>query len=128
MEKALALSSDHNEPGVRIAAIDFFTASGEPQALQAINRALTNDSSEEVRRRAVEALTSPELASPETLRSVLTLVGSDDTSTSLQELAIASLARHQGALPEIRQTFLQLLPGAQGEVAGLIRQAVSSPL
>lgn len=128
MEQALALSAGHSEPGVRMAAIDFFAASGQPEALQAITRALTSDSSDDVRRRAVEALTSPELASPETLQNVLSLVASDSTPGPLQEFAIASLAQHQAALPEIRQTFLQLLPGAQGDAAGLIRQAVSSPL
>jgi HEAT repeats len=128
MEQALALSAEHDEPGVRIAAIDYFAASGEAVALQAITRAVTGDPSEDVRRRAVEVLTSPELASPETLRPVLGLLGSDSTSGSLQEFAITSLARHQAALPEIRQSFLRLLPTARGDAAGLIREAVSSPL
>src|SRR5688572_874044 len=128
IEQALAISAAHEEPGVRIAAIDYFAASGEPVALQAITRAVTGDPSEDVRRRAVEVLTSPELASPETLRPVLGLLGSDNTPASLQEFAIASLARHQAALPEIRQSFLRLLPTARGDAAGLIREAVSSPL
>lgn len=128
MEQALTLSAKHQETGVRLAALDFFAASGEPVALEAVNRAMTGDRSEDVRRRAVEVLTSPELASPETLRSVLNLVSNENTSTSLQEFAIASLAPHQAALPEIRKTFLNLLQTAQGDAAGLIREAVSAPL
>ena len=89
---------------------------------------MQSPTSEDVRRRAVEVLTSPELASPETLRPVLGLLGSDSTSSSLQEFAITSLARHQAALPEIRQSFLQLLPTARKDAASLIREAVSSPL
>jgi HEAT repeat protein len=128
MEQALTLSTEHQETAVRLAALDFFAASGEPVALEAVNRAMTSDNSEDVRRRAVEVLTSPELASPDTLRSVLNLVSSDNTPTSLQEFAIASLAPHQATLPEIRKTFLQLLQTAQGDAAGLIREAVSAPL
>ena len=84
---------------VRIAAIDYFAASGQPAALQAITEALVSDPSEAVRRRAVEVLTGPELASPETLGPVLRLVGSDNVPEPLQELAVASLAQHQAAYP-----------------------------
>ncbi len=126
MDQALALAAGHQEPEVRLATIDFFASSGQPEALPAITRALTGDSSDDVRRRAMEVLTSPELVSPESVRPVLELVRSGSKSGPLREFAIASLAPHQDAFPEIRRTFLQLLPRAAGETAELIRQAVSS--
>lgn len=127
MDQAMALAAGHQEPEVRMATIDFFASAGQPEALQAITRALTGDPSDDVRRRAMEVLTSPELVSPESLRPVLELVRSGSKSGPLQEFAIASLAPHQEAFPEIRRTFLQLLPRALGETAALIRQAVSTP-
>lgn len=126
--QALELMQHHPEPDVRQAAIDYLAATTPPEALPALAQTMTGDTSGAVRSRALEALTSPELASPGSLAPVLQLVADTAAAEPLRAQAVASLAPLQAAFPEIRGRFLQLLPGAGGEVAAQLREAVARPL
>ncbi len=127
MQQALNLGSQHNAAEVREAAVDYFSATHTSEALAGLSRAL-NDPAESVRKGALQALTSPELASPETLSPVLALAGDATAPLALRELAVDALAPHQAVHPEIRQQFLALLPGAQGDLAARLQHATGSPL